>query len=134
MVDFSIVKRLMRCFQGSFINQNGEFIAHRNGNVWFCIETCSDELEVKCKVLEWLSRPAYKTEPYSTKKNNDKFYAFISEGINRFLGTQFTYDDFEQIYSALGNNVNRGKAIWFIQSGYDMTVLEDGRDEATYNR
>lgn len=133
MVDFSIVKQLMNCFRGSFINHNGEFIAERKCNIWFCIETCADELEVKCKVLEWLSRPAYKTEPYATKKSNDKLHAFISAGVNGFLGTEFTHDDFRRIYSALGNNVNREKTIRFIQSGYDMTVLEDERDEAAYN-
>ena len=66
MVDFEVCKRLMRCFPGSFINYQGEFIAHKYVNQYFILDTCKDELDVKFKVLAWLSRGAYKAAPYHT--------------------------------------------------------------------
>ena len=52
MNDLSVAMDLMKCFPGSFINHNGEFIAHRWANEYFNFATCADELDVKCKVLE----------------------------------------------------------------------------------
>ena len=62
----------MHCFPRSFINPNGEFIAHPIANQYFILRDCKSELDVKCKVLEWFSRGAYKTEPYGTKKKNGR--------------------------------------------------------------
>ena len=43
---------------------------------------------------------------------------------NKFLGTNFTEDDFEYIYTYLGNGCNKTIAIKFIESGYDLDVLK----------
>lgn len=126
-MDWKFIKRLMSCFPRSFINQHGEFIAHQNASEYFILENCKSELDVKCKVLEWFSRAAYKTEPYRTKKKNDEFHKFMFDGINEFLGTQFTEDDMELIYTYLGNAVNHELTIQFICSGYDLEVLKEKR-------
>ena len=126
IVDWIIAKRLMEAFPGSFIVQNGEFIAHRGANEFFNLSTCKDELEVKCKVLEYLSRGAYKTAPFRTDKANQRLWDFMRSGINSYLGTSFTHDDMDVIYTYLGNGVNRAKTIRFIESGYDMRILSEG--------
>lgn len=123
MVEWSLIKRLMGCFPRSVINQDGEFIAHIQSNQYFILHDCETELDVKCKVLEWFSRSAYKTEPYGIKKRNDMFHKFMLNGINQFLGTEFTKDDIEVIYTYLGNACNHEKTIRFIESGYDMSIL-----------
>lgn len=123
-MDWQLIIRLMHCFPRSFINQNGEFIAHLKSNTYFRLTDCKTELDIKCKVLEWLSRAAYKTEPYRRKDKNDEFHAFMLKGINEFLGTQFTAEEMEQIYTYLGNACNHEKTVWFIESGYDMKILE----------
>lgn len=56
--------------------------------------------------------------------------AFASKTLLPANGDKFSAID---VYSALGNNMNREKTIRFIQSGYDMEVLEDEHDEAAYN-
>lgn len=109
MINWSIIKRLMSCFPRSFINQHGEFIAHQKANEYFILETCKTELDIKCKVLEWLSRGAYKAEPYRTGKANDAFHAFMLNGINEFLQTNFTHEDMCKIYIHLGNACNHKK-------------------------
>ena len=117
--------RLCRCFPNSFINGSGEFVAYRQANEYFIFENCETELDVKCKVLEWFSRGAFKTEYFSSDLKNKKYHEFMLSGINRFLGTQFTEDDMETIYTYLGNCCNHQLTVEFINSGYDMAVLAE---------
>lgn len=125
MISWDTVTKLMDCFPDSVINHNAEFIAHAKSNTYFILKDCKNETDVKCKVLEWLSRHAYETEPYNTKRSNDSFHRFILCGVNQFLGTNFTAKDMEQIYTHLGNRCNHAKTLKFIASGYDMSVLKD---------
>lgn len=120
-----ILKRLMYCFPNSFINQNYEFIAHKETNQYFSLDNCENELDIKCKLLEWFSRPAYKTEPYSSKKKNNELHSFMADGVNEFLDTNFNEKDFELVYTYLGNACNHKRTIKFIESGYDMNVLKE---------
>lgn len=122
---FDIAKQLMRCFpNNSFVNQSGEFIAHRGANVYFILDNCETELDVKCKVLEWLSRAAYKTEPFESAVKNRRLHSFMLEGINKYLDTNFDADDMERIYTKLGNCCNHSLTINFVESGYNMELLE----------
>ena len=123
MVDANELLRLMRCFHGSFVNEHGEFIAHRYSNTYFRLDNCESELDVKCKVLEWLSRSASKGQPYATDKKNLVFQGFMQEGINRYLGTEFDSEEFDEIYTYLGNACNHAKTLRFIESGYDLRIL-----------
>ena len=129
MVDWHIVQKLMNCFPRSVINQNGEFIAHIRTNQYLILRDCETEFDIKCKVLEWFSRAAYKTEPYRTKASNDEFHSFMLSGINQFLQTDFMPGDMDKIYTYLGNACNHKKTIRFIRSGYDMAILEEVESE-----
>ncbi len=124
MISWELTAKLMNCFPNSVINHNAEFIAHIRSNTYFILKDCNDELDVKCKILEWLSRPAYKTEPYNSKRSNDQFHKFILNGINQFLKTDFTKDDMELIYTYLGNACNHELTIEFIRNGFDLSILE----------
>lgn len=125
MVDSNVTKKLSRAYPNSFINSALEFIAHRRANEYFRLEDCETELDVKCKVLEWLSRGAYKTCPFSSKRKNEEFHSFMLDGINTFLGTDFTEEDIAVIYQKLGNRVRHDLTIEFINSGFDMSVLAE---------
>lgn len=124
-MDWKLIQRLMGCFPRSFINQFGEFIAHDKANQYFNIAKCKNELEIKCKVIEWFSRGAYKSEPYRTKAKNDEVHKFMLDGINSFLETSFSEEDIALIYIELGNAVNHEKTIEFVCSGYDLNVLKE---------
>lgn len=132
MIDAKEMMRLMNCFirSGAFINHNLEFIAHRRGEAYFRLQDCETVLDVQCKVLEWLSRAAYKTEPWRAKRKNDEFHQEMQQGINAYLGTEFTTQDFDLIYSRLGNRCNHALTVRFVESGYDLAVLEEKRDAA----
>jgi hypothetical protein len=116
--------RLLADFDGSFFNERDEFIAHRYSNTYFIFSNCETELDVKCKVLEWLSRSAHKGIPYSQEWRNKKFRKFMLDGINMFLHTDFSFDDMEDIYTYLGNACSHKRTIDFIESGYDMKFFE----------
>ena len=123
-MDWELITKLMNCFPNSFINHNGEFIAHKETNQYFILKNCESEQDVRCKILEWLSRAACKTEPYYSDKKNIKFQKFMLNGINWFLETNFTREDMELIYTYLGNACNHKKTIAFIDSKYDFAVLQ----------
>ena len=131
LIDWNVMERLMRSFPNSFINYMGEFIAHREANEYFNLVSCEDELHIKCKVLEWFSRGAHKTEPFSSKRKNKEFHEFMLKGINEFLGTRFTEDDMDYIYTYLGNAVNHQKTIEFItKANYNMSFFDQFKHKA----
>jgi hypothetical protein len=116
--------RLLAGFDGSFFNERDEFITHRYSNTYFIFSNCESEEDVNCKVLEWLSRPASKGIPYSQDWRNKKFRAFMLDGINMFLYTDFDENDMEIIYTYLGNACNHNRTLKFVRSGYDMSVFD----------
>lgn len=124
MVSWEIIQKLMNCFQNSVINQNGEFIANVKANQYFILHNCETELDIKCKVLEWFSRSAYKTCPFDSDRKNRELHKFMLNGINKFLGTEFTESDIDTIYTYLGNACHHSLTIEFIESGYDMSILK----------
>ena len=123
----AIINQLLRCFPGSFVNYNGEFIANRRANVYFVIKDCKTERDVQCKVLEWFSRHASKSAPFKTKESNVKFRIFMRNGINEFLGTNFSEAELLDVYIHLGNGINHQLTVAFIRSGYDLSVFKIGR-------
>lgn len=124
MVDWTVIRRLGLSFPGWFINDQGEFIAHQKANVYFNISTCESEVDVKCKVLEWFSRAACKSTPFRRAVDNTALHIFFLNGINQYLDTRFSVEDMREIYTYLGNACNHKKTIRFIESGYDIAILE----------
>ena len=117
------VDSLVKAFPNSFINERGEFIAHLRTNQYIVLHNCKSPLDIECKVLEWFSRPACKTQPYSQEWRNRKFQEFMRNGVNDFLDTSFTEADMFKIYDALGNCIHHQKTIDFIESDYDFDKL-----------
>lgn len=123
MVDWKVIKRLLKAFPGSFINDNLEFIAEKLTNQYICLEKCESEFEIKCKMLECFSRGAFKTQYYRSERSNDRLHRFMLNGINDFLNAAFTEADMEVIYERLGNGINHELTESFVKNGYDMDLL-----------
>jgi hypothetical protein len=123
MLDNDILLRLFECFPNSFMNSQLEFIADLKSNTYFRLSDRETEFQVKKKVIQWLSRAAFKSEPYQTAIANRRFHERIAKGINDFLGTDWDGDDFEAIYAKLGNGCNDDLCEAFINSGYDLDIL-----------
>lgn len=125
IIDNEILKGLAKSFPTSFINNAGEFIAYPRTNLYFNLGTCENLLDVKCKVLEWFSRAASKSMPFHSNWRNEQYNEMIRNRINDFLGTEFSAEDMRIIYQRLGNCINHDLTVKFVNSGYDMAVLED---------
>jgi len=99
-----------------FINDQFELIIEPKNNIYFRLEDIKNELELKCKVIAWLSRPSCKgVSGYWQKR--------IRSIVNEFLGTEFSVEEMQEIYRYLGNDCNRKKTIQFITSNYDLELL-----------
>lgn len=122
MVNTEIMHQLFAAFPEAYINRNLEFIVLPKVNTYFRLEDCYTRRDVEAKLLEWLSRAAHKTLFYKSGKANDKVYKYHLDGINKFIGTNFTKEDMEIIYTYLGNACNHKKTMEFLKS-YDMEVL-----------
>lgn len=123
MVDLDILKKLGRAFPHTILNAHGEVVVHKSGQ-YFQLGNCETEMDVRCKVIEFFSRAAFKTEPYYSAAANRKFQKYMLDGINKYLGTDFTEEDMEVIYTYLGNAIKHNKTIEFIESGYNMDFFE----------
>lgn len=124
-----IIIDLQSAFYKSIINNSFEFVAdpHPRINTYFRLEDVNTLLDAKCKVIAYLSRAAFKTEPFRMKYLNEEIHAYHLNGINEFLGTDFSESDMELIYTRLGNDINRPLCKKFIENGYDMSVLTSER-------
>ncbi len=110
------MKILERYSPNCFINSNFELIVEPKNNIYLRLEDVDTELLLKCKVLAWLSRP-------SCKGVSDYWQKRIRSAVNEYLGTNFTFEEMQEIYTYLGNDCNRQKTIKFILSDYDLTVI-----------
>lgn len=103
------------------------FVADVHPRVYsnFRLERCDSREDVAAKLLEWLSRDAYKSQHFAAEWRNAQVHKYHLDGINQFCGTTFTPEDMEEIYTYLGNGINHQKTLDFIRSGYDMEVLKN---------
>lgn len=64
MVPQKVLNNLFAAFPNAIVNRNLEFVADPNHRVnsYFRLEDCEMEEDAIAKVLEWLSRDAYKSQ------------------------------------------------------------------------
>jgi len=109
--------KLMRNFNGCFINHNWELILVPKHNIYFSLEGIDTVGEVRRKVIAWVSRSAIKGVPQKTQK-------LIREKLNNYLGVDFDESDWDLIYTYLGNGCNGSLCEEFVESGYNIKLLE----------
>ncbi|PZM62596.1 hypothetical protein [Paenibacillus dendritiformis] len=103
----------------AFISCRFELIVEPKNNIYFRLGNIQSEMDLKAKVLAWLSRPSC--------KGVSNYYQKIIRGIvNEYLGTSFTQDEMDVVYTRLGNDCNRDLCVKFIESGYDLAILQGG--------
>lgn len=121
--------KLIECFPGSLIRDFDDvgyaFIAHPRTNQYFVLEDCHYVEDIEAKVLEWLSRAAFKTAPYSQEWRNRRFHEFMLSGVNAFLDTDFSEEDMELIYTYMGNEIRHGLTMAFIDHDMSMKWLRE---------
>ena len=127
-MEISIVnelKKLMNCFPGSYINHNLELILIPRTNSYFKIEDCECKRDIIAKILMWCSRAIAKGMPYRSEIRNNAFRELNKRSLNYYLGTFLSDEDIDLIYQRLGNGINPELTYKFIDSKFDIGVLND---------
>lgn len=103
-------------FRDSFINQINEYIIWPKYNIYFNLKSIYSKEDLKAKVLKWCSRACVKGIPERSQLIMRRF-------VNEYLQTAFTVEEFEQIYTKLGNDIRPKLTKDFINSNYDFELL-----------
>ena len=123
MISDEDLKRLTEAFPHSFINTNLEFITNEKTNSYIALEG-KNLPEVKVSLIEYLSRDACKTMWFRSDKANEIWQDYNREGINKFLGTEYTREDMEFLYQTFGNGVRHNLVTAFVNNGCDINWLK----------
>ena len=125
VVDNAILKKLFNAFPYAIINRLYEFVADPNPRVnsYFSLADCKDELDVKVKVIEWLSREACKSMHYSIESKNKEVHKYHLDGINKLLETEFTEKNMNDIYYMFGNAIRHEDCKYFVSQGCNMQMV-----------
>lgn len=118
------ISKVMSIFYRSFINCENELILIPKTNLYFYLGNVNTVVEMKYKLLEWCSRSCFKAMPYRYTKKNREYQDNVLRNVNECLGTEFTREQMELIYTKLGNCINHELTMKFVGSGYDLKVLE----------
>ena len=116
------INKISFIFEKCFINNNNELILEPKNNIYFRLEDVNTVLEIKCKMIAWLSRHCY-------KGLSNHWQKYIRERFNRYFNTKFEGNDFEAIYGYLGADCNRNLTIKFIESNYNLEILTEFWEE-----
>lgn len=117
------LKKLLGLFPRSYINQNLEVILIPKTNTYFSLEGVGSRRDVIAKLFMWCSRTIVKGQPFRNKKSNDMYREATKRALNYYLGTLFSDEDINLIYQKLGNGINKKLTYSFIDSDFDMEVL-----------
>ena len=118
-------QRFEPVIQANADSEKYELILVRKTNLYLVVHYDMNVLDLKCTILEWLSRSACKGGSYRYERLNEKYQDKILECINYILNTSFSHEDIDKIYTYLGNGIHHSNTIKFVQSGYDMNLLQD---------
>lgn len=121
------VLRALEIFPKSFINTRNEIILQPKNNVYFRLDDVESELDFKCKMFAWVSRPI-------AKSLNRYWWPRVLLSFNIYMDKSFTKEDMYKIYDRLGNDVNRDLTIRFIESNFDMSLLNRNLDDKEVNQ
>lgn len=111
--------KIQRAFPKAYVTMNFELILVPRTNTYISLNHCSTPDEFKVKIIENCSRLASKGYSKPLRKEH-------LDGINKLLDTNFTQEDMEYIYTYLGNGIKHELCMKFVQSGYDLGVIDEG--------
>ena len=111
-------------FPGSFINEPNELILIPETNLYIILSDCHTKLQLFAKVLEWCSRDSCFSLHYMVMKFNELYWKQNRKALNSFFDQNWSHEDMSLIYETLGCRVNHELTIKFIESGFDLQVLE----------
>lgn len=115
-----LFSEFMSCFPmfQCYINKHRECIINPKHNIYLSLVDVYCRNDLENKVISWLSRPSYKGMP-------KKIAEHCLSGLNKFLGTSFSKDEIMKVYTAFGNDANSLWRMKFVNSRFDMKVIDE---------
>ena len=111
-------------FPGSFINEHNELILIPETNLYIQLENCKTKFQLFAKLLEWCSRDSCFSLHYMVMKINKLYWKQNRKALNSFFDQNWSHEDMSLIYETLGCHVNTTLTKQFIESGFDLKILE----------
>ena len=111
-------------FPTSFINEHNELILIPETNLYIQLENCKTKFQLFAKLLEWCSRDSCFSLPYMVMKLNKLYWKQNRKALNSFFDQNWSHEDMSLIYESLGCHVNPTLTKQFIESGFDLKILE----------
>ena len=118
------IAHLKFLFPSSFINEHNELILIPATNLYIQLENCKTKLQLFSKLLEWCSRDTCFSLPYMMMKINEIYWRQNREALNAFFDQNWSHENMSLIYETLGCHINPTLTKQFIESGFDLTILE----------
>lgn len=103
-------------FPTASVYKEKEIIVEPKNNIYFLLENVTSEAEFNCKILEWCSRSC-------CKGLSEYWQRYFRRGVNGYFRQTWSKDDYDLIYTRLGNGVNRPLCVEFIESGFNLELL-----------
>ncbi|WP_347104372.1 hypothetical protein [Streptococcus anginosus] len=119
------LKKLLGLFPRSYINQNLEVILIPKTNTYFRLEGVGSRRDIIAKLLMWCTRTISKERPYKQELRNFQYRYDNTVRLGRYVGKIITTEMVDLIYQKLGNGVRPELTYKFIDSDFDMEVLND---------
>lgn len=117
------LKKLLRLFPESYINQNLEVILIPKTNTYFRLEGVGSRRDIIAKLFMWCTRTISKERPYKQELRNFQYRYDNTVRLGRYVGKIITTEMVDLIYQKLGNGVRPELTYKFIDSDLDMEVL-----------
>lgn len=121
---FETVQKALKYLNNSFINHNNEIILIPKFNVYTLLDDVETDEDFKVKLCEWFSRDCCCALRYSQKKRLERYWQENTDAFNFICGTNFSIEQMNYIYTYLGNGIKHNLAKKFVQSGFDLSVIE----------
>ena len=118
------VQKALKYLNGSYINHNNEIILIPKFNVYTLLDDVNTDNDFKVKLCEWFSRDCCCALRYSQQKRLNRYYQENTDAFNYICGTNFTIEQMNYIYSYLGNGIKHKLAQQFVDSGFDLSVID----------
>lgn len=112
------INKITPFFPKAFIYKDNELIIEPKNNIFFRIDNVNSDLELDCKMIEYLSRSA-------CKGLSDYWQRFMRRGLNSWFKQNWSVDDLKLIYTYLGCGADRSLCIQFIESSFDLLLLKE---------
>lgn len=112
------INKISFIFPKCFINRNNELILEPRNNIYFSLNDIKSVLDLKCKMIAWVSRPSCKGVSNTWQKKLRKWF-------NTYFERDFSITDIELIYTYLGNDIKRKLCEKFVKNNLDLEVIRD---------